>query len=136
MVQLYLDIDGVLLTKDQKLPEGVYELLDYILATFDCYWLTTHCKGHADTTIVYLSKFYSREYLEKLKQVKPTNWDTLKTEAIDYTQSFVWLDDFPFESEKNSLAKKGVLDRLIIVNLKQSFALQNLLIQLKSLVNA
>ena len=45
-MKLYLDIDGVLLhPKEDKAAEHAAELIEYITSEFDCYWLTTHCKG-------------------------------------------------------------------------------------------
>jgi hypothetical protein len=46
LIKLYLDIDGVLLDYDSGgIANGAVELLEYITKEFDCYWLTTHCKG-------------------------------------------------------------------------------------------
>lgn len=43
MVKLYLDIDGVLLTKRnvKAAPFGP-EFIDRVAERFDCYWLTTN----------------------------------------------------------------------------------------------
>jgi hypothetical protein len=58
--------------------------------------------------------------VEKLRQaVRPTNWDTLKTEAIDLASDFYWLDDRPFQAETAYLQGHGVADRLIIIDLNQ-----------------
>jgi hypothetical protein len=41
------------------------------------------------------------ETLEKLEDaVRPTNWDALKTEAIDFESDFYWLDDNPLQVER------------------------------------
>lgn len=40
MRKLYLDIDGILLTKrNPRAADGAIELIDYVLSNFDCYWL-------------------------------------------------------------------------------------------------
>jgi hypothetical protein len=90
MKNLYLDIDGVLLTtKHTQAAPGVDEFVEFITQHFTCYWLTTHCKGDSAPALRYLSRFLKPATLEKLRQaVRPTNWDTLKTEAIDLASDF------------------------------------------------
>lgn len=107
-VKLYLDIDGVLFTKKGKqIPDKIEDFIDYILENFDCYWLTTHCKGDSETALKYLSEYYPSHLLKNLQQVKPTSWDTLKTEAIDFESEFFWLDDEPLQAEIRELEEKG-----------------------------
>ena len=67
MIKLYLDIDGVLLhTKNTRVAECAAEFIDYVTTHFDCYWLTTHCKGDATTAQQYLSEYFPAEVMEKL----------------------------------------------------------------------
>lgn len=122
MTKLYLDIDGVLLTaKHTQAAPGVDEFVDFITQHFACYWLTTHCKGDSAPALHYLSRFLKLATLEKLRQaVQPTNWDTLKTEAIDLASDFYWLDDQPFQSEIAYLQAHGVADRLLVANLENA----------------
>jgi hypothetical protein len=122
MIKLYLDIDGVLLTaKHTRAADGVDEFIDFVTTHFECYWLTTHCKGDSRTALKYLEQFMQPETIEKLKDaVRPTNWDALKTEAIDFESAFYWLDDNPLQVERTLLEKNRVSDRLILVNLSRS----------------
>ena len=122
MTKLYLDIDGVLLTaKHTQAAPGVDEFVDFITQHFDCYWLTTHCKGDSAPAIHYLARFLLPATLEKLRlAVQPTNWETLKTEAIDLASVFYWLDDQPFQSEIAYLQAHDVEDGLIVVNLSNT----------------
>ena len=70
---LYLDIDSVLLDYNtDTYAKGAIELIEYATSEFDCYWLTTHCKGVATPTIEYLSRHFPPKIIEKLKKVKPT----------------------------------------------------------------
>jgi hypothetical protein len=79
MIKIYLDIDGVLLTtKNPQKADTSEVFIDFLRSNFDCYWLTTHCKGDVKTVISYLSKYFDDRIINLLKQVKPTNWDTLK----------------------------------------------------------
>jgi phosphoribosyl 1,2-cyclic phosphodiesterase len=121
MIKLYLDIDGVLLTaKHTRAADGVDEFVNFVTTHFECYWLTTHCKGDSRTVLKYLAQFMQPETMDKLKDaVRPTTWDALKTEAIDFKSDFYWLDDNPLQVEQKALEGKGVGDRLILVNLNR-----------------
>jgi len=128
MKKLYLDIDGVLLTTKQTSPaSNVQEFVNFVTSNFDCYWLTTHCKGNNQTVLKYLSEYFDKETLTKLETIKPTSWTTLKTEAIDFNSDFFWLEDFPFQSEINILDSKSKKDKLIIVDLNKSDELMRLI---------
>lgn len=117
-MNLYLDIDGVLMDYATDSPaENATIFIDYITSEFDCYWLTTHCQGDSATAIEYLAEYFSSEVIAKLKVVKPTVWRTLKTEGIDFSKPFVWLDDYPFQSEIEALESEGASDSLFKVNL-------------------
>lgn len=119
MYKLYLDIDGVLLTnKNTRAAAGAIEFVDFALYSFECYWLTTHCKeGNSNKVLSYLSQYYPNDVMDKLKSVKPTNWDTLKTEGIDFESDFFWVDDYVFEAEKKVLGQHTCIENLILVNL-------------------
>ena len=47
----------------------------------------------------------------------PTDWNALKTEAIDFTKDFRWFDDYIFEAEKEVLRKHGYENKFIQVDL-------------------
>lgn len=116
--RLYIDVDGVLLSKhNTQAASGVIGLLDYIIEHYDCYWLTTHCHGDTGGLLKMMSQYFSFEYLEKMRDIKPTQWDALKTEAIDFSSDFYWLDDYVFNAEKEVLKNHLCSDRLIIVDL-------------------
>lgn len=120
MKKLYLDIDGVLLTaKHTEAAENVVPFINYVTSNFDCYWLTTHCKGNKQTALNYLGKYFDETILYKLEKINPTNWTSLKTEGIDYDSDFFWLDDFPFQSEINILENMNKKESLILVDLNR-----------------
>ncbi len=132
----YIDIDGVLLTREMTIPDHAETFIDFLLQSFDCHWLTTHCRAGENKTIQYLRQFYPPDILERLQRIKPTDWLTLKTEAIDMQSNFIWLEDYPFESEKKMLSTDGKIESLMIVNLSRPNELmqvQRSLINLKSL---
>ena len=105
--------------------------IDFITKHFDCYWLTTHCKGNISSPLTYLAGYFDNETLNKLQKVKPTNWTTLKTEAIDFSSDFIWLDDNPFDSEINALTARFANDKLVTVDLNKTDELKSILEVLK-----
>ena len=138
MKKLYIDIDGVLLTANNtQRPQHAVEFIDYITSTFECYWLTSHCKeGNSTYLLQYISSYYNDDIIEKLKKIKPTSWLTAKTEAIDFDSDFYWLDDFVFEFEKKVLIEYHKFERWIKVNLSQENELKrikDLLVEKQSL---
>ena len=82
--------------------------------------------------MAYLSAYMDEMMLEKLKSVKPTYWETLKTEAIDFSSDFYWLDDQPFDSEKRILKAHDASGKLIIVNLENKDELKRIVATLQA----
>lgn len=133
-MNLYLDIDGVLIDYNtDTYAKGAIELIEYITSEFDCYWLTTHCKGDSAPAIQYLSGYFHAEIIEKLKKVKPTYWENLKTEGIDFNCNFIWLDDYPFQAEQEVLNYFGASESLYRVDLGNVDELTNVLVYLKGI---
>lgn len=118
MKKLYLDVDGVVLTKQGAPAQHLVDFLKFATSNFDCCWLTTHCDGNAQTVINNLSGVVPDEAIPFLKKLKPTSWKLWKTEAIDFTQDFLWFDDYAFDSEKIILEKNNASKKLITIDLK------------------
>ena len=132
-MRIYLDIDGVILTKDLSIPEYGREFLSFVTTNHECYWLTTHCKGGMNNALNHLSTCYPASILEKLAMIKPTDWTVLKTEAMVLDDEFIWLEDCPFESEKMMLNKANKIDSLITVDLKRQNELRSVQEKIESL---
>lgn len=127
-MKLYLDIDGVLLTtKQTQIAEDAPAFIAFVTENFDCFWLTTHCKGDNAPAIKYLSKYFDNETIELLQKVKPTDWSTLKTEAIDFKSDFIWLDDFPMHSEMTVVKEHLRTDSVLVVDLNRSGELKRII---------
>ncbi|MCK4881588.1 MAG: hypothetical protein KAS92_01040 [Candidatus Omnitrophica bacterium] len=123
---LYLDVDGVLLGKDDPgsmeivLARHAGEFLEYCLRHYECYWLTTHCKeGDASPVIKQLRAYVDGAISGLIDAVKPTVWKTLKTEAIDLSSDFYWIDDGILQCEKEILKRNNVFSRWIEVNTRK-----------------
>jgi hypothetical protein len=127
-MKAYLDIDGVILANDKQVANYADEFIKYIVENYDVYWLTTHCKGNSNYTIELLSRFFDSDTLELLKRIKPTNWQTWKTEAIDFSDKFLWFDDQVFPEEIRTLKVNDRFDSWIQIDLSKN------LNQLKTLI--
>lgn len=120
---IYLDIDGVLLTKDLKPANYVQEFLQYVLTNNpnSTYWLTTRCQENASRTIQDIGHLFDDKTVELMKKIKPTTWlGSTKTDAIDFNVPFLWFDDNLFLKEREVLLSHGVLDNWIEVNLRKN----------------
>ena len=134
MIKLYLDIDGVIIDNKKSQPaKHAKEFIDYVTTHFECYWLTTHCKESTVTAMRYLSDYFEPYVLQKLSTILPTTWSTLKTEVIDFDAEFVWIEDYPLESEKKILQQNGAQDRLLMIDLNTESALKLAIGQLQLL---
>ena len=118
-MNIYLDIDGVLLANENNLANYAHEFLAYVTSHYPTYWLTTHCRGDIFYTHEFLKRTFPDETLKIAKQILPTNWKINKTEAIDFSQPFIWFDDDLFEEEKNELIHHNVLENWIEVDLRK-----------------
>ena len=114
---VYIDIDGVILTKGVVPALHLDKFLRYVLDKYSVFWLTSRCHGDSKYTLSYLSKFFPEETVNLFRQIKPTNFQVDKTEAIDFNKRLFWLDNEIFESEKTTLIKNGKYDSWIEVNL-------------------
>ena len=111
-MNLFIDIDGVLLaTEGPKvvLARHARQFLEFALANFDCFWLTTHCKGDARPVLDYLRPFVPADMMPLLEEIKPTTFDVMKTAALE--GDFYWIDDSPLQVEINWLRNRGLFDR-------------------------
>jgi hypothetical protein len=125
-MNFYLDIDGTIITKDQQQAGGLKSFLTYLYKNGEIYWLTTHCKENNITKVFsYLEPILDKESFALIQKIKPTSWQTLKTESIDFSQPFIWFDDYILEAEKIILEKNNALDNWIKINLQKNHTLEN-----------
>ena len=101
---LYLDVDSILLGKDSPddaqiiLAKHAKKFLEFCLAHFQYYWLTTYCKEGNTTVVANLLRRYADESLmELIRAIAPAPWRTLKTEAINFQSDFYEkrINEFP-----------------------------------------
>ena len=119
-MNIYLDIDGVLLANEENLADGAAEFIKFAADNFSVYWLTTHCM-HGDPThaVEYVQRTNDENLRPWLEKFKPTIWSVKKTEAIDFTKPFLWFDDDCFSGEKVDLKLNNAEDSWIEINLAE-----------------
>ncbi len=120
MKKLYLDIDGVLLTKQGVPATHIVEFLKFATSNFDCYWLTTHCDGDATTAFLYLVGKLPADTVPYLEKIKPTKWKLWKPEGIDFSSDFFWLDDYAFDGDRKLLEENQASEKLITIDLQSN----------------
>lgn len=120
-MNIYLDIDGVLLDNRGSLSVGVTEFIKYAVEHFDVYWLTTHCMdGTTEHAIEYLNRASDEDLRPWLEKFKPVAWSLKKTEAIDFTKPFLWFDDDCFTGEKIDLQQHRALNSWVEIDLRKT----------------
>lgn len=119
-MKVYLDIDGVILANDKQKANFADEFIKYLVINHDVYWLTTHCKGDAGFAVELLSHYFDSETMEYIKKIKPTNWDTWKTDAIDFSKNFLWFDDQVFEEEIRVLKLHNKFNSWVQIDLSKN----------------
>lgn len=120
-MNVYLDIDGVLLANDLNPANHVSEFLKVVLERYpnSTFWLTTHCQGDPNTPIKHIGHLFDDKTVALMRKIKPTRWDLAKTRAIDFSQPFLWFDDDIFHEEKKTLLKHDALGSWIEVDLRK-----------------
>lgn len=118
-MNIYLDVDGVLLQSDGTLARHADAFLNAIVrGNHQVHWLTTRCRdGDAAPLVEALSRLLPPATAELLRSVRPTSWATSKLEAIDLARPFLWFDDQPLQFEIDELEECGLLDCWVKVDL-------------------
>lgn len=69
---------------------------------------------------LYLIGKFPQEAAPHIRKIKSTSWDAMKTDTIDFSSDFYWLDDNPFDTELSVLRGHGVQDRLVLMDLDRN----------------
>ena len=118
-MNIYLDIDGVLLVNDHEIANFSKEFIKYMVKNHNVYWLTTHCRGNSLSTIDFLKEFFDLDTMKYIEKIKETYWEVNKTEAIDFSKPFLWFDDDLFDEEKEVLIKHNCLNSWVGIYLNE-----------------
>lgn len=130
-MNIYLDIDGVLLANENNAPQHADEFLQHILNKYpdSTYWLTTHNWRGENRAIEVLSPVLKPETVELLKRIKPTEWGELKTDAINFEEDFLWFDDDLWPDELKVLEQNNATGRMVMIDLNKDPDILKKLIQ-------
>lgn len=124
-MNIYLDIDGTLLHEElgDRYGQAAAGLGDFIraLRPHQTYWLTTHCRdGNPERARALVKRLLPLELHSDVDRIKPTVWDDLKTEGIDFTQDFIWFDNDIYEGEWERLKHCSENQVVIEVDLRNN----------------
>lgn len=119
-MNIYLDIDGVILANDFQPAFHAGEFVSFVVENFPTYWLTTHCRTRGDDPLVLLRPMFSPEVVAMLERIQPTYWEALKTEAVDFSQPFLWYEDDLFVDEMRALAQNKVAKSWVKIDLREN----------------
>jgi hypothetical protein len=124
-MKIYLDIDGTMIHDDLsdmycKPAAGLEEFI-IALRPYETYWLTTHCTDGDPTNARKIMKAVLPESLHAdIDRIKPTVWQDLKTNGIDFSSDFIWFDNDIYTNEWKVLDKCTENQLVIEVDLRNN----------------
>ena len=68
-------------------------------------------------------------------EIVAADWGELKTDAIDFTEDFIWLDDILRPAERQVLLQNDALDRQFLMDMYDPQMAQKALAEIKSRLN-
>lgn len=121
-MNIYLDINGVLLDSRVKPALVASEFLEFVLWNWpeSTYWLTTHCWKGENRAIEVLQPHFKPDIIKLARKIKPASWENIKTDGIDFKKPFLWFDDNLFPEESRILEHYNALDCLHKIDLKNN----------------
>ncbi|HET8671873.1 MAG TPA: hypothetical protein VFM05_15005, partial [Candidatus Saccharimonadales bacterium] len=120
-MNVYLDIDGVLLANEAHAANYADEFLQIILERYpdSTYWLTTHNWNSENRAKEVLAPYLKPETVKLLDKIKPTKWGEHKTDAINFDEDFLWFDDDLWPDELKALEEHEAAEQFILVKLDE-----------------
>jgi hypothetical protein len=121
-MNIYLDIDGTMIHEDRwdmqnPAAEGLADFL-VALRPHETFWLTTHCRdGNPERAREILKQYLPESLHADIDRIKPTIWDTMKTEGIDWSKDFIWFDNDIMIAERKLFETAKPEQQVIEVNL-------------------
>ncbi|CCQ74194.1 hypothetical protein [Magnetospira sp. QH-2] len=117
-MKMFLDIDGVLLTRQGGLSVGAEIFLRHIVDKHEAYWLSTRTNnGTLDGA---RKAFHGLLHINLIERIQPVRWTTLKTEALPFgTENWLWIDDELMFVERQQLEAENALGNFLRINLRK-----------------
>ena len=121
-MNVYLDIDGVLLANENNAANYADEFLQAVLTAYpeSTYWLTTHNWRGENRTKEVLAPHLRPETVPLLDKIKPSVWNEMKTDGINFFEKFIWLDDDLWQDELKVLEQHNATDNFILIDLQKN----------------
>ncbi len=121
-MNVYLDSDGVLVANEKSAAHYADEFLQAVLVAYpdSTYWLTTHNWRGENGTKEVLAPHLKPETVPLLDKIKPSVWNEMKTDGINFSEKFIWLDDDLWEDELKVLEQHNATDNFILIDLKKN----------------
>lgn len=118
-MNVYLEINGVLLSSETRVANYADEFLQAILEKYpnSTYWLTLHNWNGENRTKEVLTPHLTPETVKLLDKIKPTKWNDVKTEAINFDEDFLWFDSHLWPDELKALEEHEAAEQFILVKL-------------------
>lgn len=112
IVNIYLDINGVLIDQWGKAPAYADEFVQTIVKHWpdNIFWLSSLVRGDEHGAVKALNGVLSHRTLPLLANIKTGKWEDLKTDAINFKEPFLWYDDNLMEEEREILEHYDALD--------------------------
>lgn len=60
------------------------------------------------------------ETVPLLDKIKPSVWDEMKTDGINFSEKFIWLDDDLWQDELKVLERHNATDNFILIDLQKN----------------
>ena len=120
-MNVYLDIDGLLLANETHAANYADEFLQAILEKYpdSTYWLTTHSWNGENRAKEALAPHLKLETVQLLDNIKLAKWHDLKTDAINFDEDFLWFDNDLWQDELKVLEEYEVAEQFILVKLDE-----------------
>ena len=131
-IDLYLDLDGVILSRTGSsefngrvvfdVAPGAFEFLKWATENFHCYWLTSRSHDGTYDEIERAFRFaiptnkMAAETKALIRAIRPAPWGAEKVSGIDLSRDFYWIDDNPDSGSVAALKAAGLSSRLIIAS--------------------
>lgn len=98
------------------------EFLHAVLTAYpdSTYWLTTHNWRGENRTKEVLAPHLKPETVPLLDKIKPSVWNEMKTDGINFSEKFIWLDDDLWQDELKVLEQHNATDNFILIDLQKN----------------
>lgn len=113
-MNIYLDFDRVLLKDTNTLAPHITPFLQMV-SGHPAYWLTSDHENYLKKIVPLLT--HNQRNL--ISVIQPAEWEMLRTEAIDYSQPFLWFTHAVDEFELEDLSVHQCNENLYIVDVLQ-----------------